>query len=49
LQSVADAYKERSGSTGNIALSFEGEKLDLNQTVEDIDLEDEDLVEVNVL
>jgi hypothetical protein len=49
LQSVATAYKERSGTTANIVLSFEGEKLDFNQTVEDVDLEDEDLVEVNVL
>ncbi|KAI9486145.1 MAG: hypothetical protein EXX96DRAFT_547810 [Benjaminiella poitrasii] len=46
LAVLAAEYKEKKGITTDIRLSFEGEILDLNLTVGETDLEDEDLVEV---
>lgn len=40
------SYKQHSKITADVKLSFEGEILDLIQTVEDTDLEDEDMIEV---
>ncbi|KAI9275064.1 hypothetical protein EDC94DRAFT_591974 [Helicostylum pulchrum] len=39
-------YKQFAQVTGDFNLSFEGERMDLNQTIEQADLEDEDLIEV---
>lgn len=46
LSSLVNSYKQHAGVTGSVNLSFEGEILDLNQTIEQTDLEDEDLIEV---
>ncbi|CAO3656207.1 unnamed protein product [Mucor hiemalis] len=46
LNSLVTSYKQHSGITTDVKLSFEGEVLDLNQTIEETDLEDEDLIEV---
>lgn len=46
LSSILNSYKQHAGVTGKVNLSFEGEILDLNQTIEETDIEDEDLIEV---
>ncbi|KAL9544215.1 hypothetical protein MBANPS3_007734 [Mucor bainieri] len=46
LQELVDAFRKRAEISGNVQLSFEGETMDLNQTIEQTDLEDEDIVEV---
>jgi len=46
LQELVDAFRKRAELTGNVQLSFEGETMDLSQTIEETDLEDEDIVEV---
>ncbi|KAG2196575.1 hypothetical protein INT47_004878 [Mucor saturninus] len=46
LSSLLNSYKQHAGVTGNVNLSFEGEVLDLDLTIEDTELEDEDLIEV---
>lgn len=46
LRELVDAFKQRSEVSGEVKLSFEGETLDLDQSIEDTDLEDQDIVEV---
>ncbi|KAG2235038.1 hypothetical protein INT48_008961 [Thamnidium elegans] len=46
LASLLQYYKQFAQVTGDFNLSFEGELMDLNQTIEQTDLEDEDLIEV---
>lgn len=41
-----NAFRQRAGISGSVQLSFEGETMDLSQTIEETDLEDEDIVEV---
>ncbi|KAK4512503.1 uncharacterized protein ATC70_003204 [Mucor velutinosus] len=46
LRELVNAFRERAGISENVQLSFEGEIMDLSQTIEETDLEDEDIVEV---
>ncbi|KAI7904797.1 uncharacterized protein BX663DRAFT_503564 [Cokeromyces recurvatus] len=46
LQTIILDYKQLKGITADIKLSFEGEILDPNLTIEETELEDEDLIEV---
>ncbi|KAF1800798.1 ubiquitin-2 like Rad60 SUMO-like-domain-containing protein [Mucor lusitanicus] len=46
LQELVNAFRQRAGISGSVQLSFEGETMDLSQTIEETDLEDEDIVEV---
>ncbi|ORE10242.1 hypothetical protein BCV72DRAFT_254388 [Rhizopus microsporus var. microsporus] len=48
LSAVVEMYKKITKVTGNVQLYFEGESLDLNTTIDDTELEDEDLLDVGI-
>ncbi|KAG1211608.1 hypothetical protein G6F69_004459 [Rhizopus microsporus] len=48
LSAVVEMYKKITKVTGNVQLYFEGESLELNTTIDDTELEDEDLLDVGI-
>jgi hypothetical protein len=48
LSAVTEIYKKITKVAGDVQLYFEGELMDLNLTIADTELEDEDLLEVGI-
>ncbi|KAG1487414.1 hypothetical protein G6F47_007909 [Rhizopus delemar] len=48
LSAVTEIYKKITKIAGDVQLYFEGEPMDLNLTIADTELEDEDLLEVGI-